>query len=240
METNYLNNSDPDKHTISSSFWAKWANLAGECCFEHLTPFPWIEKLENSKCKLRPQIVTDLTLKTEIQSIAYFSQSGVARVPAGTWHAVQVQPNTKLLQTVLPRSQQLALPNLCSQCQRSRKCDCWVQKMRFFSPMSMDNGGSVLTFVCAATCGEEFLKISCRRTRWSHPGTLWCWPGSHVASASHLTSSRSHFCLHFLTFTVSLFPKGSAGVQHRWYIKLQHGSASDCTSGRFRQITFLP
>ena len=46
--------------------------------------------------------MTDLTLKTEIQSIAYFSESGVARVSAaGTRHAVEVQANT---QTVLPRS----------------------------------------------------------------------------------------------------------------------------------------
>ena len=65
--------------------------------------------------------------------------------------------------------------------------------MRSFSPMSMNNGGSALTSVCGATCDEEFLKISCRRTRWWHLGTLWCWPESHAASASHPMSSWSHF-----------------------------------------------
>ena len=88
----------------------------------------------------------------------------------------------------------------------------------------MDNGGSVLTFVCAATCGEEFLKKSCRRTRWSHPGTLWCWPGSHVASASHLTSSWSHFKV----FTFSLL-KNCPPLKKFQQGSNRGGSASSCS-----------
>ena len=121
-----------------------WMRVAGWLLFDNLK----VEKLlENSKCKLRPQIVTDLTLKTEIQSIAYFSESGVARVSAaGTRHAVEVQANT---QTVLPRSSnswrcQTSAPNVNA----PENVIVGSGKCVSFRQCHWDNGGSAVPYFC--------------------------------------------------------------------------------------------
>ena len=112
-------------------------------------------------------------------------QQGTNRAQQGT----EFKCNLTRLKVRRDHEQQLTLPKNLAQCQPSGKCDCLLgQKMCFFLPMSMDNG---LTFVCAATCGGEFPRRSCTPTRWSRPGTPWCWPGSRAASASPPRSSWS-------------------------------------------------